>query len=136
MAIIERPIFKEITRSLSDSRIIVITGMRRVGKTTAVRWLLNQIPTNNKLFMDLDRLDQRAVFEEQNYDLVMNYFRNQGLDLSKQITIALEVKYHPVETDQKKLEKIAKKHNINNYWIIGRSPTPGFKKFVWGGSIL
>lgn len=96
MSTIDRPIFKEITRALSDSRIIVITGMRRVGKTTAVRWILDQIPTNNKLFMDLERLDQRAVFEEQNYDLVMNYFRNQGLDLSKQITIALdEIQYVP-----------------------------------------
>lgn len=96
MTIIERPIFNEISKALSDSRIIVITGMRRVGKTTAVRWLMNQISTNNKLFMDLERLDQRAVFEEQNYDLVLNYFRNQGLDPSKPMTIALdEIQYVP-----------------------------------------
>ncbi|MBW6474680.1 MAG: ATP-binding protein [Anaerolineaceae bacterium] len=96
MTIFERPIFKEIAKALSDSRIIVITGMRRVGKTTAVRWLMDQISTNNKLFMDLERLDQRTVFEEQNYDLVLNYFRNQGLDLSKPMTIALdEIQYVP-----------------------------------------
>jgi len=96
MTIFQRPIFNEIAKALSDSRIIVITGMRRVGKTTAVRWLLDQISTNNKLFMDLERLDQRAVFEEQNYDLVLNYFRNQGLDPSKPMTIALdEIQYVP-----------------------------------------
>ncbi|PKO04965.1 MAG: ATPase [Chloroflexi bacterium HGW-Chloroflexi-3] len=96
MTIFERPIFKEIAKALSDSRIIVITGMHRVGKTTAVRWLMDQISTNNKLFMDLERLDQRAVFEEQNYDLALNYFRNQGLDPSKSMTIALDdIQYVP-----------------------------------------
>ena len=96
MNVYERTVFPEIKRALSDSRIIVITGMRRVGKTTTLHWLLDQINSQNKLFMDLERLDLRAVFEEQNYDLVLNYFRNQGLDTSQPMTIALdEIQYVP-----------------------------------------
>ncbi|HNR46628.1 MAG TPA: AAA family ATPase, partial [Anaerolineaceae bacterium] len=84
MKIIERALFPVLKRALSDQRIVVITGMRRVGKTTTLRWLLEQVPSQNKYFMDLERLDQRRVFQEVNYELVLNYFRNLGLDPAQQ----------------------------------------------------
>ena len=81
-------------RALADPRVIVITGQRRVGKTTAARWLLDQVPTRNKLYLDLERLDQRAVFNERNYDLVVNYLRNRGLDLTQPAYVVLdEIQY-------------------------------------------
>jgi predicted AAA+ superfamily ATPase len=96
MNTIERSLFPLLKKSLSDQRIIVITGMRRVGKTTTLRWLLDQVPSTNKIFLDLERLDQRAVFQETNYDLVLNYFRNLGLDPSQPLTVALdEIQYAP-----------------------------------------
>jgi predicted AAA+ superfamily ATPase len=49
--------------------------------------------------------------------------------------VALEVKYHPVESDAKKLKKIALRHGFERYWIIGKHPTHDFHYFVWGGSI-
>jgi predicted AAA+ superfamily ATPase len=94
MKIIERALFPSLRNALSDQRIVVITGMRRVGKTTSLLWLLDQIPSTNKVFLDLERLDQRAVFQETNYDLVLNYLRNQGLDLNQPMTVALdEIQY-------------------------------------------
>ena len=96
MQTVDRSLFPHIKSALSDNRVIVITGMRRVGKTTTLRWLLDQVPSDNKLYMDLERLDTRAVFEEQNYELILNYFRNIGLDTSKPLTIALdEIQYVP-----------------------------------------
>jgi len=96
MKIIERALFPVLKRALSDQRIVVITGMRRVGKTTTLRWLLEQVPSQNKYFMDLERLDQRRVFQEVNYELVLNYFRNLGLDPAQQMTIAVdEIQYAP-----------------------------------------
>ncbi len=96
MATIERYLFPALTRALSDQRVIVITGMRRVGKTTTLRWLLEQVPSSNKLFLDLERIDQRSVFEERNYELVLNYFRNLGLDPSQPMTVAIdEIQYAP-----------------------------------------
>jgi uncharacterized protein len=96
MQIIERFLFPQLKNALDDRRIIVITGMRRVGKTTTLRWLLDQTTSTNKIYLDLERLDQRAVFEERNYDLVLNYLRNLGLDTSQPMTVALdEIQYAP-----------------------------------------
>ena len=90
MNTIERNIFPGLKAALIDQRMIVITGMRRVGKTTTLHWLLDQISSTNKIFIDLERMDQRKVFQESNYELVVNYLRNIGLDISKPLTIALD----------------------------------------------
>lgn len=96
MKIIPRLLFPILQRTLADQRALVITGQRRVGKTTAARWLLDQAPTDNKLYLDLERLDQRAVFAESNYDLVLNYLRNRGLDATRPAYVALdEIQYAP-----------------------------------------
>jgi hypothetical protein len=76
MTKIERYLFPALQRAMSDQRIIVVTGMCMVEKTTTLRWLLEQVPSSNKLFLDLERIDQRSVFEERNYELVLNYFRD------------------------------------------------------------
>lgn len=96
MKIINRTLFPILKSALADQRILVITGMRRVGKTTTLKWLLEQVPLKNTIFMDLERQDQRSVFEERNYELVMNYFQNIGLDITKPMTVALdEIQYAP-----------------------------------------
>jgi hypothetical protein len=48
----------------------------------------------------------------------------------------LEVKYHPLESDQQKLKRVAEKQGLSASWIIGRFPTPAFKDFLWGGLIF
>jgi uncharacterized protein len=91
-----RFIFPALKDALVDQRAIIITGMRRTGKTTSVQWLLDQIPSQNKIYLDLERLDQRAVFEESNYDLVLDYLRNRGLDVNQPLAVALdEIQYVP-----------------------------------------
>lgn len=96
MQTIPRTLFPAMQRALADQRVIVITGQRRVGKTTAARWLLAQAPTRNTLYLDLERLDQRAVFNERNYDLVLSYLRNRGLDLAQLAYVVLdEIQYAP-----------------------------------------
>lgn len=96
MNTIPRTLFPAMQRALADPRVIVITGQRRVGKTTAGRWLLDQVSTSNKLYLDLERLDQRAVFNERNYDLVMGYLRNRGIDLTRPAYVVLdEIQYAP-----------------------------------------
>lgn len=90
MQTIIRSLFPTLKKALSDQRIIVITGMRRVGKTTTLHWLLDQVSSRNKVFLDLERLDQRAVFQESNYELVLNYLRNLGMDPNQPMTVALD----------------------------------------------
>ncbi len=96
MATIERPIFSSLIEALGDQRVIVLTGMRRVGKTTTIRWLLEQVQHQNKIYIDLERQDQRDVFSEKNYELVIQYLRNLGLDPNQPMTVALdEIQYVP-----------------------------------------
>ncbi len=91
-----RLLFPALHEALDDQRAIVITGMRRTGKTTSLRWLLEQVPSVNKIYLDLERLDQRAVFQESNYDLVLDFLRNRGLDIGQPMTVALdEIQYVP-----------------------------------------
>ncbi|MHB0876494.1 MAG: ATP-binding protein [Anaerolineae bacterium] len=96
MPVISRDIFPLLEQALADRRAIVITGMRRVGKTTSLRWLLERVPSTNKLYIDLERLDNRAVFQEPDYDLVLDFLRNRGLDPGLPLTLALdEIQYVP-----------------------------------------
>ena len=96
MTIVQRTLFPALLRALDDQRVLVLTGMRRVGKTTAARWLLDQVPSSNKLYLDLERLDQRAAFSERNYDLILDFLRNRGIDPTQPATIALdEIQYAP-----------------------------------------
>jgi predicted AAA+ superfamily ATPase len=96
MKTIERTLFPVLKKALTDQRIIVLTGMRRVGKTTTLQWLLDQVASTNKIYLDLERLDQRSVFEESNYEAVLNYLRNLGMDPDQPMTVALdEIQYVP-----------------------------------------
>lgn len=91
-----RSLFPALKNALADNRAVVITGMRRVGKTTSLHWLLDQVQSSNKIYLDLERLDQRAVFQESNYDLVINFLRNRGMDSGQPMTVALdEIQYVP-----------------------------------------
>jgi uncharacterized protein len=90
MHTISRNNFPALKQALNDNRIIVITGMRRVGKTTTLRWLLDQVPSANKVFLDLERLDQRAVFQESNYEAAFGYLCGLGLDPAQPMTVALD----------------------------------------------
>lgn len=96
MNIIQRTVFPELKAALQDDRVIVITGMRRVGKTTTLVWLIDQVLSENKLFLDLERADLRAVFNEPNYETAYRYFINQGLNSEAPMFIALdEIQYVP-----------------------------------------
>ena len=50
--------------------------------------------------------------------------------------IGLEIKYHPIVDDMRKLEHIARSNGLSDAWLIGRYPTPDFDTFLWGGLIF
>lgn len=45
--------------------------MRRTGKTTLVKQLLSDIASDNKVYIDLERIDNREIFSEKNYDAII-----------------------------------------------------------------
>ena len=68
-----RKILTSVEKHLNRKHITVITGMRRTGKTTIVKELLKNIECENKLYLDLERMDNRELFSEKNYDNII-YF--------------------------------------------------------------
>jgi hypothetical protein len=87
---IHRRIFNDLEDALSSKQIIVITGMRRVGKTTSVKYLLDKIPGNNKAYFDLERVEYRILFREPNYQNIIQALRSEGLDLTVKAFIAID----------------------------------------------
>jgi uncharacterized protein len=49
---IERSIFPALLAHLYKPQVTVVTGMRRVGKSTALKYLLSQITHDNKLYLE------------------------------------------------------------------------------------
>lgn len=65
-----RKIEKELKKQLDSKEVIVLTGMRRTGKTVIMNSLFEAIQSKNKAFFDLENPLNRKIFEEENYDNV------------------------------------------------------------------
>lgn len=85
-----RRIYPFLKEHLNNKQITVITGMRRTGKTTIVKQLLADISSENKIYIDLERVDNREMFSEKNYDSIINSLRQRGLDPSRKAYIAID----------------------------------------------
>jgi len=66
------------------------TGMRRVGKTTALRYLMHQIPHTNKLLIDLEQVENRHIFALNSYQETQIEWEILGVDFSIPAVIALD----------------------------------------------
>jgi hypothetical protein len=87
---IERKIYPQLKKHLPNKQISVITGLRRTGKTTLVKRLLEEIKTNNKLYIDLERVDNRELFAEKNYDNIIGSLKAMGLNINKKIYLGID----------------------------------------------
>ncbi len=85
-----RKIFSELKTHLLQQQITVLTGMRRVGKTTALYYLLDQIDHNNKVFIDLEKIEHRHIFTLSSYQETQIELEILGIDFSRKAVIALD----------------------------------------------
>jgi predicted AAA+ superfamily ATPase len=94
MRIVKREIFAELEKVMPAEEIVVLTGCRQSGKTTALRYLFEKVPGSNKLFLDLENVINRKYFEEEDYEKVKAAFEFRGLDFSAKPHIFLdEIQY-------------------------------------------
>ena len=66
--VIEREIYSKIKPVIKSAEAIIITGMRRTGKTTLLRFIWDTVKSENKLFLDLENPANQKYFEEKNYE--------------------------------------------------------------------
>ncbi|MCU0653460.1 MAG: ATP-binding protein [Candidatus Pacebacteria bacterium] len=90
MQFFERKIYQQLKSHLKEKQITVLTGMRRTGKTTLVARLLAEIESKNKIYIDLQRADNRQLFGEKNYDNIVLELAGRGLDASKKMYLAID----------------------------------------------
>lgn len=86
----KRELFDEIAPYLETPEVIVITGMRQVGKTTLLTYIYEQIASENKLFLDLENPFNRKYFEEENYEKIKFNLESLGANFGKKAFIFLD----------------------------------------------
>jgi predicted AAA+ superfamily ATPase len=87
---LQRKIFSSLEDHIEKKQVTVIIGMRRTGKTTLVKELLSHVKSENKLFIDLERMDNRFLFTEKNYDNITNSLEQRGLNFNQKAFLALD----------------------------------------------
>jgi hypothetical protein len=85
-----RSIFDEIKRYLDTPEAIVLTGMRRTGKTTLLQIIYDEIGSKNKIFLDLENPLNRRYFEVANYEHIKGSFEVLGIDFSRESFIFVD----------------------------------------------
>lgn len=85
-----RFIFPQLEKELTTKESIVITGMRRVGKTIALEHLFSLIKTSNKVMLDLENPLNRKIFEADNFDAIWNNLADFGITNKERAFILLD----------------------------------------------
>ncbi len=86
----QRDLFPHIKEHLSSPQATVITGMRRTGKSTALKWQLDQVKHTNKIYLDCERIEVRVQFNQPNYESIVEWLSLKGLDFSSPCVVALD----------------------------------------------
>jgi predicted AAA+ superfamily ATPase len=87
---IDRNIYSELKSHLNKKQITVITGIRRSGKTTLLKKLINDVENENKIFFDFEKISDRNIFSEENYDNIIEIISQKGINKNKKITIGID----------------------------------------------
>lgn len=64
----QRAVTQKLESEIETKEIVVLTGMRQVGKTTLLRHLFSKVGSENKVFLDLGNPLSRKMFEEEDYN--------------------------------------------------------------------
>lgn len=85
-----RKIYPHLLAHSKSPLVTVLTGMRRTGKTTLVKKLLEDISSKNSLYLDLQRPDNRELFQQKNYEAIYEAFIFRGLQKDQPMVVALD----------------------------------------------
>jgi uncharacterized protein len=88
--IIERKLYREIAEVITSPEVVVVTGMRRVGKTTLLRYLFDRVESVNKIWLDLENPVNQRYFDEINYDRILADWEKLGLKKDGQNYVFLD----------------------------------------------
>lgn len=79
----------QLEREMASEKIIVLTGMRRVGKTTLIKLLYNQ-EIRRKLYLDLENPLNQSYFTPVDYDGIKSNLERTAVGTSKEMVVFLD----------------------------------------------
>jgi predicted AAA+ superfamily ATPase len=85
-----RSIYTELKEHLLLKQVTVLTGMRRTGKTTLVKQLMADSDIRQKIYFDLERIDNRELFAEKNYENIILALIQKGIVFTEKVLIAID----------------------------------------------
>ena len=88
--LIKRKIFSMLKKQIDLPEIVVLTGMRRVGKTTIYQMVYDTILSGNKVFFDLENPIEQMIFEEKDYNNIWENLKSYGITSTKRAYIFLD----------------------------------------------
>ncbi|MEK7860403.1 MAG: ATP-binding protein, partial [Chloroflexota bacterium] len=88
--IYQRKLLKTLKKQLLSKEIIVLTGMRRVGKTTLYRMIFDGIKSNNKVFLDMENPLIQRVFEEEDFNNIILNLKEYGISSKSKTYVFLD----------------------------------------------
>ena len=87
---------KPLLARVATPDIVVLTGMRRTGKTTLLRMVFDTIPSANKVFLDLENPLDQMIFEERDYNNIWANLRTYGVTPARRPYVFLdEIQAYP-----------------------------------------
>lgn len=91
---VKRKILPVLEKYLTSSEPIVLTGFRRVGKTTVIKHLFDNLKTDNKIFLDMESPINQRIFKKENYESIVSDLINLGLDIKTKAYVFIdEIQY-------------------------------------------
>lgn len=106
----KRTIENSVKKNLTNNKVLIITGMRRVGKTTLLKEIYKNLP-ENKIWFDFENPLNIKYFEEIDYDDIFQNIISKGIDKNKKAYIFIdEAQNYP------KISKIVK-YLVDHYKI-------------------
>jgi uncharacterized protein len=114
-----RLLYPILQKQLTEPEIVVISGMRQVGKTTVLKALYEETSSKNKAIFDFTNPIHCAVFREQDYDALWVHLSDFGLNKYEQAHIFIdEAQYFP---EISRIAKYLYDHYHTKWWFTGSS---------------
>lgn len=86
----KRKLYQKIWDRIDTPEAIVVTGMRRVGKTVLLRQVYDDLVSQNKIFLDLENPVNQKYFEEENYEAIRYQLEVLGINSKARAYIFLD----------------------------------------------
>lgn len=88
--IYSRYLYEEVKEYFHSPESVILTGMRRTGKTTLLNLIYGNVETENKILLDFENPLNRKYFEEENYEKIRASFEFLGINFAQRPYIFLD----------------------------------------------